>query len=138
MMQIMRDKKIMEQKVIISKNPHPPQTGIVQLRHYEKNEQVVRTFKSLGICWIAALISILIPILHFILVPGLFLGGVFVAIFIYQQDKIVLGGTGTCPQCKAVFKIEKGTEKWPLDDVCSECQSHVVIEQAGPVTTTPE
>ncbi|EKD42398.1 MAG: hypothetical protein ACD_73C00177G0001 [uncultured bacterium] len=90
----------------------------------------MRAIKFLGICWGLAIFSVFIPLAHFILVPGFFLGGIAGCAFYYQQQNQNLGGTGTCPDCKQFFKIEKSALTWPLEDVCAHCHVHVKIEKS--------
>lgn len=103
--------------------------GEVYIQVWDQKKRTARALKTLGLCWGLALITVVVPILHFILVPGFFVAGPAAAWIIYQQSSIVLGGATTCPKCKEAFKIERGREKWPLEDVCSKCYQAVFIER---------
>ena len=94
-----------------------------------KESRTKRAVKCLGMCWAGAIVAIPFPIVHLVLVPGLFLGGVAGAIIISGQESIVLGGESTCPTCSANLEIVRGSNKWPLTDMCAKCQSMVTIEK---------
>jgi hypothetical protein len=101
--------------------------GEVRAKYYEKKERTERAFKVLGLLWGIGLFCIIIPLAHFILVPGFFLAGPIVAFFFYNQTDIILGGSGNCPACGRPFKVARAGIKWPLNDVCSECHNSVTI-----------
>lgn len=103
--------------------------GQVFLLEYDKDERILRTLKSLGIGWGAAILSILIPLLHFVLVPLLLVGGVAWAIYTFQQKVVRLGGITTCPKCGTDFSIIAGSATWPIQDICSGCQESVEIRR---------
>jgi hypothetical protein len=50
-------------------------------------------------CWIAAAISIFIPLFHFILVPTLLLLGPLLGVLRLREDITLAGVRGTCPRC---------------------------------------
>jgi hypothetical protein len=101
--------------------------GQVYIQIFDLRAKGVRTAKILGIFWGSALVSILIPLLHFILFPVLFLCGPFFAWQTFQQDALILGGTSECPKCRSPFKIISSKIKWPIKDVCGQCYQSVEI-----------
>jgi hypothetical protein len=52
--------------------------GIAQIQEWNQKERLKRALKTLGISWGLAIVSVLIPLAHFILVPGFLLAGPFV------------------------------------------------------------
>lgn len=104
-------------------------TGTVFLQVWEKKDRIPRSFKALGITWGLALVSVLIPLLHFFLVPLLLMGGPIVCYWVFHQQQIILGGKGICPDCKKEFKIVRARVRWPLSDICNHCHAQVRIER---------
>lgn len=97
---------------------------VVELSFYHR---FLGALISLLICWAAAALAILIPVLHFFLVPlGLIAG---LGIFIYKirlkhrrsQTELV------CPSCQAEFVVKSGSFNWPILETCSECRSDLKI-----------
>ena len=103
-------------------------SGVVSVCRWTDSQRKWRGIKTLLIVWGLALLTLFIPILHFILVPILLLAGPIAASVSYAQRSLVLGGEGLCPNCNAKFPIAKAREAWPLDDICTKCNRHVKIE----------
>jgi len=103
--------------------------GNVSVESWEKPERLRRAIKTLGLGWGLAFISIFLPGAHFFLVPGFFVGGPVAAYLVSRQRSVVLGGEGICPNCGAKLIIVRGPVQWPLEDVCTQCQNHVRIEE---------
>lgn len=106
-------------------------SGLVQVKTWSDKERLLNAVKALALWWFLAVLTIFIPIAHFVLVPGCLLLGPIVAAIKYSQRGLVLGGESTCPICGAVFKIASSRERWPLDDVCEGCHRHVRIEKSS-------
>ncbi|MBX7144158.1 MAG: hypothetical protein K1X79_06885 [Oligoflexia bacterium] len=101
--------------------------GVVNLQSWTPRQRLARSLKAMGACWGIALVCLFIPILHFILVPILFLAGLIVQPLYMKQSSRVLGGQGTCPFCAADFDVAATADRWPLRDICAKCHRHVQI-----------
>ena len=101
--------------------------GEVFVESWSPRVRLLRALKFLGICWGAMVVAVFVPILHFILVPALFIAGPIVAAVIYQQPSVVLGGFGACPYCGQEMQIVRSRDRWPLDDLCDHCRRKVTI-----------
>jgi hypothetical protein len=113
--------------VSIQGNHEQVTRGEVVHIQWDKKERTMRGLKSLGIAWGLAAATILIPILHFILVPLLLLAGPIAFFWTTNQEEILEGGSGECPDCKRKFEIIRAPVKWPLSDICNHCHSPVKI-----------
>lgn len=95
--------------------------GRIWLTEYTSNQQLVNAIKKLLLFWLAAAFCILIPFLHFILVPlFVILGIVGFLKTIKVSGKIIKGHTD-CPYCKSQVKIHPGLLNWPLKEICQKC-----------------
>lgn len=103
--------------------------GEVFIRTWTLAERRRRSLIILAKCWGAAAIAVVVPMLHFVLVPVLVIVGPIWGWFLKRQERIILGGSGTCPKCSEPFKIERALDRWPLSDICDRCHAHVTIEQ---------
>lgn len=101
--------------------------GEIFVQYLDSRQRLLRSLKVMGLIWGLALVSIFIPLAHFVLVPSFLIAGPIVARQIYQQEKIVLGGKGLCPKCHQDFQIVKGELTFPLTDVCGKCFENVEI-----------
>ena len=105
------------------------QPGKISVESWNKSQRTKRALKTLGMGWGLAVISVFLPAAHFILVPSFLLGSPVAAYFVSKQGSVVLGGESICPYCLKPLAIAKGSEKWPLEDVCTACQNHVLINK---------
>jgi hypothetical protein len=85
--------------------------------------------KFLGIAWGLGLFCVLIPLVHFVAVPALFIAGIIGFARMSGQDSLILGGEGTCPECGKTFRIAKATNRFPMDELCEHCRTSVSISR---------
>ncbi len=112
---------------LVGVNHREPATVEVQM--WGLPQRRLRCLRTLGIWWGLALVSIAVPILHFILVPLFLLIGLVAAPVAMQRKSMVLGGKGRCPFCAEPFVIVAHPDRWPLRDICTACHRHVSIER---------
>ncbi len=117
-----------ELQVVLSSSHGKTNPGVAIVQEFSQRERWKRAVKILGLLWGLCIVSVLIPIAHFVLVPSFLLAGPFVAIHIFKTKDMITGGTGACPSCGNVFSIVKAPLKWPLTDLCEACQSSVSIQ----------
>lgn len=102
-------------------------SGEVTLLSWTPSERRVRALKTLLKFWVGSMISVIFPLVHFILVPGLFIAGPVVAYFILQQEQVVTSGHTECPKCQAQVMIKKAHYKGKITEVCRKCYSELEI-----------
>jgi hypothetical protein len=111
--------------------------GEIRVQFWDKRERTFRALKFGGLCWVVALISVVLPLVHFVLVPGFLIAGPVVAYILYGQESVVLGGQGTCPYCSAALPIVRTAFRFPISDLCAQCQSRLVIESSSNTSQVP-
>ena len=110
---------------------HRKEPATVKLERWSPRQRKIRGLKSLGLWWGLAVLSVAIPILHFLLVPLFFALGLVLPFVAMRRQSIVLGGKGTCPYCSKPFTIARQPDRWPLQDICTACNRHVTIFKQG-------
>jgi hypothetical protein len=85
----------------------------------------------LGLFWGLAVVSVLLPVVHFVLVPALLIAGPITALARYRRASGVLGGEGVCPECDALLTVESAADEWPFSEVCETCGAAVRIQKAA-------
>jgi hypothetical protein len=70
--------------------------------------RAARALAGLGACWALALVSVFIPVAHFVLVPTFTVAGVVVAVLRLREDRRLVGVSGTCPRCGTEQEFEAG------------------------------
>ena len=105
--------------------------GTLHVSIYSARECAIRAAQALALWWALALLSVLIPLAHFILVPLFLLTGPMVA---YKRYRAIEGSErveGHCPVCRNAIKIKLGpAEKPVLWKYCPVCQEPLACEYA--------
>ena len=73
----------------------------VNVKQHGKPDRMRRAAKAWAGCWGAAIAAVFLPVLHFILVPALLVGGPLYAMVMLREKVTVLGADGNCPACGA-------------------------------------
>jgi hypothetical protein len=111
--------------------------GFAFRRDLEKSERMTRAARVLGICWGVAVITVFVPILHFILVPGFLILGCVLGVTTWMETGEVLKGEISCPNCKKAVELVKGSEEWPKTMRCPGCSYTLTIKQETGSGTAP-
>jgi hypothetical protein len=105
--------------------------GEVRVQEWTRGERLRRGGKLWAALWALAVVSVLIPGAHFVLVPGFLLAGPIAGYLRTRQTRGILGGEGVCPACGARIYIGAHPDSWPLSDHCDACRRPVLIEAVG-------
>jgi len=100
--------------------------------HVEKfspQEQKMRALKTLLTLWAIAALCVLIPIAHFVLVPGFLIGGVIVASRRWKTVQEGRNAAGICPACgnHICIQLDKNAELPQWHD-CPECSEPLELQ----------
>lgn len=101
--------------------------GTVTIATYDKKLRTTRALKTLGKIWGLAVLSVLLPLLHFFLPWIGILAGPLLAAWVYGIESEVQGGKAICPKCAEEFKIVKQRTRFPLHELCTHCQSEILV-----------
>jgi len=106
--------------------------GVMRVLRYRAAERRMRALGLLFGLWLAAAISIFIPVAHFFLVPGLFVAGIVMAWRAYRREEEGIDVRGKCPNCEdeIVLALEK-ERALPLWRRCPKCNASVGIQQTS-------
>ena len=77
----------------------PKHSARVTVARHAPAARTQRALKALAICWGLALATILIPIAHFVLVPGFFIAGIVLGLRKLNEPATVTEVGGVCPRC---------------------------------------
>lgn len=104
--------------------------GEVRIERWTRQQRLLRAARTLLACWGLAVLSVLVPVAHFVLVPALLLAGPIAAFVVARQPSAIIGGQGPCPACGELLVVSRAAERWPLDEACEACHAQVTIERA--------
>ena len=97
-------------------------SGEIRFQSYDKWQRTMRAAKVWVICWGMAIVAVLIPFLHFFLVPVLVIAGPIAAWRISARSNAILGGETHCPECGQFTPIIPAY-RLPISDLCGKCQA---------------
>lgn len=84
--------------------------------------------RGLAAAWLAAVVSVFIPVAHFLLVPGFFIFGLYLLFHNLRLRTSVAEVRGTCPDCGREQEFEiAGSWNPPHHVTCAGCQRSLVI-----------
>jgi len=78
-----------------------PTSGSVTIRAFDRHERVRRALAGLGKWWGVAVLSVFIPVAHFVLVPSFLAYGAWQFFQRLGTVELVIDARGTCPDCGA-------------------------------------
>ncbi len=96
----------------------------------EKRKVVLLSLKKLGLYWGLALFSVLIPVLHFILVPTFLVIGLITFFSLYKNSHYLSFGSYVCPLCDNRITLEKTYFYERKKINCDVCMEHLVLEHS--------
>ncbi|TPW15697.1 MAG: hypothetical protein FD130_1159 [Halothiobacillaceae bacterium] len=104
--------------------------GILHFTQFSSTDRVGRAFKILGLCWLGALITLFIPLAHFILTPGFLIAGVVMAYSRYMANSANESVQVACPACgkEVTIQLEPG-DRFPLYTYCPSCHGGVQLTE---------
>jgi hypothetical protein len=109
----------------------PLSSAIITRVDWDKQERMKNALKTFGFLFTLSFVSIFIPILHFVLVPSLFIGSFVFAMDKYQEKMRSEGGSGECPKCHQEFKVQPSSWVNRVTNNCDHC--HEDLEMKIPV-----
>lgn len=118
---------MLSKEVTIHADGHPTQQSAFKLIPIEKNKRIIKAIKALVILWACAGFAVFIPMLHFVLVPGLFLAGIFFAISGYTDDVRVANNKVACLKCSQTVIIKEQADQFPIWVKCESCSTEYRI-----------
>jgi hypothetical protein len=86
----------------------PKTTARVGVARHAPPVRARRALRALATFWAIAVLTILIPIAHLVLVPGFFVTGIVMALVKLNEPASVTGVSGICPRCGQERQFEAG------------------------------
>lgn len=96
---------------------------------FSKTSRIMRAVKSLAVCWAISIFCILVPMLHFILVPAFFILGIFMFFHQMSIHCYLISGTIGCPSCRKDLNLRPAAFDWPKREICQYCRADLSVEK---------
>ena len=98
--------------------------GNMRTTRYSSGDRMTRAAIRLGACWAAAGVTLFIPLVHFVLVPGFLLAGPIMAVSAYRSELARELARGICPVCKEAVEIKlEADDNLPKWTYCPKCNA---------------
>ena len=96
--------------------------------HRAPPARAIRAVKTLGACWGLALVAVFLPLLHWVLVPGLLVLGPALAYARLHEADTLTRAEGHCPACAATQVFTLG-QRWRERTVlrCEACGRRIEL-----------
>lgn len=125
--------------VTIKDNNDQTQPGTLNTTHYDHSDCLKRALMKLGLFWLLALGSIPIIFAHWVLVPGFFLAGPFMAYRTYQVKSTPNNIQGDCPVCEQAMDIKlEAKDELPKWAYCPHCNAPLQITSGDSQSGDPQ
>ena len=107
----------------------------VTIERHDKGARMRRALKALGACWGLAVVSVIVPIAHFVLVPGFLVLGIVLAGQRGREAASVRTVEGHCPRCNAERTfIASGALRAEMKAQCPVCRNELALAFPGETT----
>jgi hypothetical protein len=120
--------------LITSRNNHDllATPGTIVKVVFDQKDRTKNAVKMFWMLLAATFCAVFVPILHFVLVPSLFIATFVVTMSKYGEKSRNTGGHGECPKCHQTFVIEKSGYNDRLTDTCDHCHDDLEIKVVHP------
>ncbi len=102
--------------------------GILYTQYFNHRERWRKAVRALLMTWLLAIVSLLVPMLHFVLSPVLLIAGPLLAWHQYRLKQYTLAAEGECPLCHQFIRIElESRTQLPHWNICPQCNDPVQL-----------
>ena len=109
-----------------------PTQATATIQEQGSSQRTLRAVAKLGLFWALAVVSVVIPLARFILVPGFLIYGVIAARKSFQEDRILISVHGVCPSCREKQEFKPGGRFQPGRTLeCCNCRKDLVLEASS-------
>ena len=105
-----------------------PTPATLLVVHFDRSQRMRRAAKGLAGFWGAMMVSVFIPVAHFVLVPSLFGIGIWQFLRRLRRRDLVRGAHAVCPDCgvEQDFELAVG-RRFPQGVRCRSCRRGLTI-----------
>lgn len=110
-----------EYKIQADINSDKVEYGIAKIRSYSQQERTLNAFKTLGLFWGLAVLSVFLPVLHFVLVPLFLILGIVLALKKQNLSYQLESGEIKCPGCGTLVHLNSSSFQDFHSEICQSC-----------------
>jgi hypothetical protein len=118
--------------LILSGYHGKPTAATLRIATFDAGQRVRRAVKGLLGFWGAMVVSVFLPVAHFVLVPSFFGTGIWQFFRRLRQAELVRGAHGVCPDCGTEQDFDLGAGlRFPQGVQCRSCQRGLTLATVG-------
>src|SRR5688572_7533740 len=107
---------------------YPATRAVLAVARHDPGARLRRGLLALAACWGLAAVTILVPIAHFVLVPGFFLLGIWLLVKRLGEEATVVSVSGDCPKCGEPRSfIASGRVRQEMKVQCPVCRNELEL-----------
>lgn len=104
-----------------------PTAAALVVTTFDRGQRMRRAVKGLAGFWAAMVVSVFLPVAHFVLVPSFFIAGIWQFLRRLKTSEVVGGARGRCPDCGAEQDFELGSARFPQGVQCRSCHRGLTL-----------
>ena len=108
-----------------------PTPATLLVASFDRSQRLRRAVKGLAGLWGAMVVSVFIPIAHFVLVPSFLFVGVWQFVRRLKTGALVRGAHGRCPDCGAEQDFEFSGARFPQSVACASCHRGLTLAEVA-------
>jgi hypothetical protein len=109
-----------------------PTRAELLVARFDRARRLRRALTALGGFWGAMVVSVFIPIAHFVVVPSFFAIGIWQCVRRLRVEEQVRGAHGVCPDCSLEQDFELGSlAAFPQGVQCRGCHRGLTLAAEG-------
>lgn len=117
--------------IVIINSDGASAAAILHVRRFDTRDRLLRALGTLALMWLLALLTVAIPVAHFVLVPALLLAGPVLAWRRYRVTEQNERVDGVCPTCSVSFTRElDASDRLPLWTYCPPADHPIQLVEA--------
>jgi hypothetical protein len=106
----------------------PATDGVATVYPRSLGSRAGRAALALGVAWSLAFPAVFLPVAHFVLVPGLIVGGVVLAVMRLAERRTLARVHGVCPRCHGTLDLTPGGRfRLPRAVQCVRCRNELTL-----------
>lgn len=110
----------------------PDQPAWLEVRVRDAGQRTRRALRTLLVSWGLAVVAVFLPVLHFVLVPALVLGGPLLAFQQLRERVTLFGVSGACPACGETLRQPLSVRAQPrIEFRCDGCRRAIGVIVPG-------
>lgn len=107
-----------------------PTPATLVVATFDRSARLRRALKGLAGFWGAMVVSVFLPVAHFVLVPSFLFIGIWQFFRRLKQSEQLRGAHGRCPDCGAEQDFELGSARLPQSVTCGSCHRGLTLAAA--------